>query len=555
MGTSDDAANPIQAPPAAGWLRLQLFLFSAAVATWVPSLGARGDSGDPTVDLLTWFGLPLLLLLAGNAAWRLNARGRASAPLAGLGTLAGSALALEIWINPHTSIKADEAVRVVAGLQLAIGVLLIALQFPQWEAIRTTLKQGLQRGAGQPEAGKLRLVDALGSTAPPAPVGRAAVTAFLNVFSVIGLVLNSIGLAVLVFYLIGTFDDPAADSAGNALLAGVLVTLAVIELTLLRFFRGWAGADGLLAPPVLLLLVAVPALMFFGSQPAVYPIEAALAATLSLVGGRWYLKVRRTPVASKALGDPLSTRARPDIYTPFAAADEPIGSAAKPWSPTELWGAYIVVPILLYGLSILLGLVLYVAGAGDAVLELGMIEAELLVVWVVLLWLVRRKGLPWSVLGIRPFSLRSLLSIPLAFAAQYAGVFMFNVSLLPLLPPVQEYQASLEPYIEPSSATIFLLFFGLVVMAPVVEEQLFRGFFFTGFRAYLGPAAAAILSALLFSLIHTFPVFFPFSLNLHPSQALGAFLGGLVYAGLRHDSDSIFPPMLAHAVWNLWVIL
>jgi membrane protease YdiL (CAAX protease family) len=120
---------------------------------------------------------------------------------------------------------------------------------------------------------------------------------------------------------------------------------------------------------------------------------------------------------------------------------------------------------------------------------------------------------------------------------------------------VQEYQASLEPYIEPSSATIFLLFFGAVVMAPVVEELLFRGFFFTGFRSYLGPAVAAILSALLFSLAHAFPIFFPFALALHPTQALGAFLGGLVFAGLRHDSDSIFPSMLAHAVWNLWVIL
>jgi membrane protease YdiL (CAAX protease family) len=558
MATSDDAASPIQAQPAAGWLRLQLFLFSAAVATWVPSLGARMDSGDPGGELLVWFGLPLLVLLAGNAAWRLHVRGRVSAPLAGLGTLAGSALALEIWITPHTAIEADEAVRVVAGLQLAIGVLLIALQLQQWETVRTTVKRRLQRGGRQVGAGKPRHADACGPTAPLGPVGRAAVTAFLNVFSVIGLVLNTIVLGLLSFLLIGSLGDPASDSAGNTITAGLLVTLAVLELTLLRFFRGWAGDAGLLAPPALLLLAAVPALVVFGSQPAVYPIEAALAVTLSLAGGPWYLKVRRrmsAPVASKVHSDPISTRGRPDIHTPSAAVDEPIGSAAKPWSPSELWIAYLVVPILLYALSLLLGGLLYLAGAGDAVLELGLIEAELLVLWVVLLYLVRRKGHPWSVLGIKPFPIRSLLLVPVASVAQYAGVSMFNVALLPLLPAVQAYQASVDPYVEPSSATIALLFLGMVVVAPVVEELLFRGFFFAGFRSYIGPAGAAILSAGLFSLAHAFPIFFPFSVAIHPSQALGTFFGGLVFAGLRHDSDSVFPSMLAHAVWNLWVIL
>jgi membrane protease YdiL (CAAX protease family) len=187
-------------------------------------------------------------------------------------------------------------------------------------------------------------------------------------------------------------------------------------------------------------------------------------------------------------------------------------------------------------------------------IELAGIEAELLALWVVFLYLVRRKGLPWSILGIRPFSLRSLLVIPVTTVVQYWASGVFNTGLLPLLPAVQTYQASIDEYVQPSYVSIALAFLGVVVLAPVGEELLFRGFLFTGFRSYVGPVAAAVVSALLFSLWHMFPLFFPFSLNLHPTQALNTFLCGLVYAGMRHDSDSVFPSMLAHAVWNLLVL-
>jgi membrane protease YdiL (CAAX protease family) len=111
----------------------------------------------------------------------------------------------------------------------------------------------------------------------------------------------------------------------------------------------------------------------------------------------------------------------------------------------------------------------------------------------------------------------------------------------------------LDPYFEHSGVAIGLAILGTVVMAPVVEETLFRGFFFTGFRSHIGPLGAAVLSSVLFSLPHAFPVFFPFSLNLNPTQALSMFLAGLIWAGMRHESDSVFPSMLAHAAWNFMV--
>lgn len=540
----------------AGWLRLQLVIFAAATALWVPALGGRSGPGDSGTELLTWFGLPLLLILAGNAAWGLHQAGKASAPLAGLGILAGSALALGIWITPHTAPQADEGVRFLAVLQLAIGGLLIALQWPRLKRIGHSLPSRHASPDSRPDPGDSQRHE---RTAPLGPLARpSAFRTFPNVVCAFGLAINTLALSLLGLLLIDTAGEWTGDPASDLLLVGLVLTLAVVEVVLLFAFRQWAGPAGRLAPPVLLLLAAAPPLLILGGQPGVSPIAAGLSAVLSLVGAAWYLKARRrmsAPAAGPRPGYGVVQTARPDIHTPSAAVDEPIGSAAKPWSPAELWLSYLIVPILLYGLSIVFAVLLGFAGAGDAVFELGMIEAELLVLWVVLLYLVRRKGHPWSILGLKPFPVRSLLLIPLASFAQASGVGMFNSALLPLLPAVQAYQTSLDPYMEPSAATILLLFLGSVVVAPVVEELLFRGFFFTGFRSYVGPAAASILSALLFSLAHAFPILAPFSINLDPSQALGAFLGGLTFAGLRHDSDSIFPPILAHAFWNLGVIL
>jgi len=120
---------------------------------------------------------------------------------------------------------------------------------------------------------------------------------------------------------------------------------------------------------------------------------------------------------------------------------------------------------------------------------------------------------------------------------------------------VSQYQAELDPIIEPSAASIVLLFFGYVIVAPFVEETLCRGFIFTGFSGYIGARGAALISALFFALMHFIPSFAPMRFDLHPGQAIGAFVGGLLYAGLRHDSDSLFPGMIAHAAWNLMVIL
>ncbi|MFZ3373605.1 MAG: CPBP family glutamic-type intramembrane protease [Desulfitobacteriaceae bacterium] len=79
-----------------------------------------------------------------------------------------------------------------------------------------------------------------------------------------------------------------------------------------------------------------------------------------------------------------------------------------------------------------------------------------------------------------------------------------------------------------------------VVLAPLVEETLFRGIIYGSLRTYLGKWTAAALSAALFSALHL--------------QAYGFFprlVLGLVLVHLYEQNRSLFPSMTFHALNNL----
>ncbi len=89
---------------------------------------------------------------------------------------------------------------------------------------------------------------------------------------------------------------------------------------------------------------------------------------------------------------------------------------------------------------------------------------------------------------------------------------------------------------------------GLVLCAAVlpgiVEEALFRGVILTGLRRHLSPAAAVLITALLFAALHLDPWRFL------PQLTLGLLLG---WWTLR--SGSCWPAAVAHAVHNAIVLV
>lgn len=94
-----------------------------------------------------------------------------------------------------------------------------------------------------------------------------------------------------------------------------------------------------------------------------------------------------------------------------------------------------------------------------------------------------------------------------------------------------------------SSATIpVLLWLGVIVVAPVFEEVLFRGFMFTGLaRSRMGVSGAIFVTSLLWALIH---------MQYDPLVVGMLFLFGIALGAARQVTGSLYVPIAMHMAWN-----
>ena len=87
-------------------------------------------------------------------------------------------------------------------------------------------------------------------------------------------------------------------------------------------------------------------------------------------------------------------------------------------------------------------------------------------------------------------------------------------------------------------------FLKVAVVAPIVEELIFRGMILNGFRRNYHGAIAVFMSALLFSLFH-----------LNPWQMPATFILGLLVGWLILRTNNIFVAIIGHSMNNAWVLL
>jgi len=148
---------------------------------------------------------------------------------------------------------------------------------------------------------------------------------------------------------------------------------------------------------------------------------------------------------------------------------------------------------------------------------------------------IRKYRASWKDLGLRDFPLGSvaigcgLMIASWVFNLGY-GLFLGLFSL--------QVQPDFAPLFA-DSASPALVFLGGALVAPLVEEIIFRGFIFAGLRGRFGWKRSAIISAALFSLIH-----------FQPTAILPIFILGLIFAYLYHLSGSIWPAVIMHISTN-----
>lgn len=156
----------------------------------------------------------------------------------------------------------------------------------------------------------------------------------------------------------------------------------------------------------------------------------------------------------------------------------------------------------------------------------------------------RFSGLPYR--DIFPMKFFNWLLLP-AILITLAGMQFFlneiSMTVEKALPPPGWFMELFAKLFE-SDFGIWGGILRVVVLAPVVEELIFRGVIFSGFQRIYPSFLAIFFSALLFALFH-----------LNPWQLLPTFLLGLLLGYVRLRSGSLLAAILTHALHNGMVFL
>ena len=112
---------------------------------------------------------------------------------------------------------------------------------------------------------------------------------------------------------------------------------------------------------------------------------------------------------------------------------------------------------------------------------------------------------------------------------------------------------------EPVSQTVqaglwgsFLMFFFVVVAAPIFEEALFRGFLYARLRSTFKFWPAFIISGLFFSLLHAN---LQESLTTNIYSVFDTFIFSYFVTKIFEKTGNLWNPIIFHAIYNGWLML
>jgi membrane protease YdiL (CAAX protease family) len=184
------------------------------------------------------------------------------------------------------------------------------------------------------------------------------------------------------------------------------------------------------------------------------------------------------------------------------------------------------------------------AGMSDSGLVLSM-AFNLIVCAALLLYLHRFRGLnPAELFGLQHIHWRTLAIVVLVFTV----IVLISVNLISaatverlkdVLPDLQP-QDTVKAFQE-SGGIMFkvLVIIAAVVIAPLAEETLFRGFVYGVLKRYTDAPFAALSSSLMFAIIH-----------MHVGSLVPLWMLAVLLCIAYEISGSLLAPMLLHAIFN-----
>ena len=159
---------------------------------------------------------------------------------------------------------------------------------------------------------------------------------------------------------------------------------------------------------------------------------------------------------------------------------------------------------------------------------------------------IRRRGLSWADLGVRPIGKDWVIRAALIAFAAYALVAVVNLAVQFIL--FDEVQANPQLTVLAPAGFSWTSLIALLVLAgtivPFAEELFFRGFLYGWLRPRRGVVTATVISALCFSLLHGIYWLIPALILL-----------GVVLAIVYQRSGSILAAAVTHGTFNTITII
>ena len=173
--------------------------------------------------------------------------------------------------------------------------------------------------------------------------------------------------------------------------------------------------------------------------------------------------------------------------------------------------------------------------------------AETLVVVAIVLFL-RHKKESLSSIGVTPFRSKFLPYAAIGYGA-YFGIYILVATLIytfvPGIDVDQEQQVGFDG--ATGALELGLTFASLVIIPPLVEEFLFRGFLFSAVRKYFSLVTTTIVVSILFALGH---LQFGNGAPLLWIAAIDTFVLSVILCVLREKTGSIWSGVIINALKN-----
>lgn len=221
---------------------------------------------------------------------------------------------------------------------------------------------------------------------------------------------------------------------------------------------------------------------------------------------------------------------------------DPPGSFPVPW------GVYDAVAMVLWTILAQLVVALPMRALGYAptdplAIGLALVAIQFVTLGGVVAWLAARRALSWRVFGpLRPRLRHVLIGVGVGLGGFLIATILPELIRRSLDIPPPDRQEILEA-VATTGTRAWLLILVAVLLAPLVEEIVYRGMLFQSLRHRLGLWPAVGLSSLTFAFVHL-------ELLAQPLAIAALLVLGVWLAAAFHRTGSLLVPIVAHALFN-----